>query len=55
MNTVRIAVVGAGYWGPNIIRNAKALGETDLRWVCDRDTRSRAARGRGAVRDPRNR
>ena len=38
MNTVRIAVVGAGYWGPNIIRNAKALGETDLRWVCDRDT-----------------
>ena len=34
---VSMAVVGAGYWGPNIIRNAKALGETDLRWVCDRD------------------
>ena len=37
MNAVSIAVVGAGYWGPNIIRNAKALCETDLRWVCDRD------------------
>ena len=47
MNTVRIAVVGAGYWGPNIIRNAKALGETDLRWVCDRDL-ERARRVVGA-------
>jgi predicted dehydrogenase len=37
MNAVPIAVVGAGYWGPNIIRNARALEETDLRWVCDRD------------------
>ena len=37
MNAVSMAVVGAGYWGPNIIRNAKALCETDLRWVCDRD------------------
>lgn len=37
MNAVSIAVVGAGYWGPNIIRNAKALSEIDLRWVCDRD------------------
>jgi predicted dehydrogenase len=34
---VRIAVVGVGYWGPNILRNAKALSETELRWVCDRD------------------
>lgn len=37
MNAVPIAVVGAGYWGPNILRNAKALCETDVRWVCDRD------------------
>jgi predicted dehydrogenase len=43
MNAVTMAVVGAGYWGPNIIRNAKALCETDLRWVCDRDL-SRARR-----------
>jgi predicted dehydrogenase len=34
---VGIAVVGAGYWGPNIVRNALAFAGTDLRWVCDRD------------------
>jgi len=32
-----MAVIGAGYWGPNIVRNALASPETDLRWVCDRD------------------
>ena len=37
MNAVVDGRRGAGYWGPNIIRNAKALCETDLRWVCDRD------------------
>jgi predicted dehydrogenase len=45
MNAVPIAVIGAGYWGPNIIRNARALQETDLRWVCDRDV----ARARSVV------
>jgi predicted dehydrogenase len=34
---VGIAVVGAGYWGPNIVRNACALPETEVKWVCDRD------------------
>jgi predicted dehydrogenase len=34
---VGIAVIGAGYWGPNIVRNAVALPDTDLKWVCDRD------------------
>lgn len=34
---VGIAVVGAGYWGPNIVRNALAFAGTDVRWVCDRD------------------
>jgi predicted dehydrogenase len=29
--------VGAGYWGPNLIRNFAAHPETDLRWVCDLD------------------
>src|SRR3954453_6757862 len=37
MNPVDMAVVGAGYWGPNIIRNALALPATELRWVCDLD------------------
>jgi predicted dehydrogenase len=34
---VGIAVIGAGYWGPNIARNALACRDTDLKWVCDRD------------------
>lgn len=34
---VGMAVIGAGYWGPNIVRNAMAFGGTDLKWVCDRD------------------
>jgi predicted dehydrogenase len=34
---VGMAVVGAGYWGPNIVRNALAFAGTDVRWVCDRD------------------
>ena len=32
-----IAVVGAGYWGPNLIRNFRAAEEWDLRAVCDLD------------------
>lgn len=34
---VRVAVVGAGYWGPNLIRNFAACGDTELVAVCDRD------------------
>jgi len=30
-----VAVVGAGYWGPNLIRNFDAYEGSDLRWVCD--------------------
>ena len=32
---VRTAVVGCGYWGPNIIRNFHQLPEADLVFVCD--------------------
>ena len=34
---IGIAVVGAGYWGPNLIRNAAASDDLVLRWVCDLD------------------
>jgi predicted dehydrogenase len=30
-----VAVVGAGYWGPNLVRNFRALPTFDLAWVCD--------------------
>lgn len=35
MKELGIAVVGAGYWGKNLIRNAQSSPATDLRWVCD--------------------
>jgi predicted dehydrogenase len=34
---VRIAVVGLGYWGPNIVRNLYELPEAELMWLCDLD------------------
>ncbi|GAA2236059.1 Gfo/Idh/MocA family oxidoreductase [Kitasatospora cystarginea] len=32
-----LAVVGAGYWGPNLVRNFQASPEFRLRWLCDLD------------------
>lgn len=41
-----VAVVGAGYWGPNLIRNFRAGADWDLVAVCDLDTdRARAVVG----------
>lgn len=35
--TLGIAVVGAGYWGPNLVRNFRASSAWDLVAVCDLD------------------
>ena len=35
-NTVRVGVIGYGYWGPNIVRNLHALEVCELVAVCDR-------------------
>lgn len=32
---VGVAVVGCGYWGPNLVRNFWESDETELHWVCD--------------------
>ena len=41
-----MAVVGAGYWGPNLVRNIGRSEQTALRWVCDLDLdRARRAVG----------
>jgi len=32
---IKVGVVGCGYWGPNLIRNFKALPECDLKLMCD--------------------
>jgi predicted dehydrogenase len=37
---LRVAVVGLGYWGPNLVRNLHELPEADLVSVCDRRTES---------------
>jgi predicted dehydrogenase len=33
--SVRVGVVGLGYWGPNIARNFDRLPGAELRWICD--------------------
>ncbi|MGO9780097.1 MAG: Gfo/Idh/MocA family protein [Streptosporangiaceae bacterium] len=38
MPQIGLAVVGAGYWGPNLVRTASATPELHLRWLCDLDT-----------------
>ncbi|WP_051217929.1 Gfo/Idh/MocA family protein [Nocardioides insulae] len=38
MEKLGIAVVGAGYWGPNLIRNFRGSTDWELRAVCDLDT-----------------
>jgi predicted dehydrogenase len=49
---VRIAVIGLGYWGPNLVRNFHSAAGENLRICCDRDVeRARAiARSYPSVR-----
>jgi len=37
MLPVGLAVIGAGYWGPNLVRSALATPEFSLQWLCDLD------------------
>lgn len=37
MAPLKMAVVGLGYWGPNLARNISSCNVTDLRYLCDRD------------------
>lgn len=44
-----VAVVGAGYWGPNLVRNFDEFAGTEVRWVCDVEPeRAKRAAGQGA-------
>jgi len=38
---IGVAVVGAGNWGKNLVRNFAALPDVELRYICDLDTRVR--------------
>jgi predicted dehydrogenase len=35
MSPIKVGVIGAGYWGPNLIRNFYELPDADLQIVCD--------------------
>ena len=48
--TVRVGVVGLGYWGPNVVRNMARVA--DLAWCCDLSEENRA---RYAPQDPQAR
>jgi predicted dehydrogenase len=37
VHKIRCAVVGLGYWGPNLVRNVAALPSTTLATICDTD------------------
>jgi len=37
MKDIKIAVMGYGYWGPNLLRNFNDCIHTDVRYVCDLD------------------
>ncbi len=36
-SATKVAVVGCGYWGPNLIRNFRSLPDCDVKKVCDTD------------------
>src|SRR5271169_2979814 len=35
MNKIRVAIVGCGYWGQNLIRNFSELADVEVAAVCD--------------------
>jgi len=36
LKKIKIGVAGCGYWGPNLIRNLRSLGDCELKAMCDR-------------------
>ena len=36
-DNINIAVVGFGYWGPNLVRNFSSLSDSEVKVVCDLD------------------
>ena len=44
---VKLAVVGAGYWGPNLIRNFMSIDECEVKLICDSDPEQLTKVGEG--------
>ena len=34
---IKVAVIGCGYWGPNLIRNFIQIPESKVKYCCDLD------------------
>jgi predicted dehydrogenase len=51
MSTIRVAIIGYGYWGPRVARNFQGLSGCELAVVCDRNPESlrRASRAHPGV------
>jgi predicted dehydrogenase len=45
-DTVRVGVIGYGYWGPNIVRNLHGLDKAEVVAVCDRSPAALKRAGR---------
>jgi predicted dehydrogenase len=43
---VEVAVVGLGYWGPNLARNFAAIADCRVSWLCDASESARARHAR---------
>jgi predicted dehydrogenase len=43
---LRVAVIGLGYWGPNLVRVLNEIPEAELAWICDLDEDALARIGR---------
>ena len=50
---VRVAVVGIGYWGPNLVRNLHELPGAEVAWACDLRPEALAALARRYPSVPR--
>lgn len=42
LGVIRIAVIGAGHWGPNLIRNFHNRERSEVAWIADLDAQRRA-------------
>ena len=46
MKSTRVAVIGCGYWGPNLLRNFVENEAVELHWICDTDQERLTLMGR---------
>ena len=47
MQKIKVAIVGGGYWGQNLIRNFWEVDEAELTFVCDLESKGNFKRSIG--------